>query len=1268
MVDNGWLDEAPVMKRLLAVLMLFVCSSFAQTITAVSIESGGWDAYVTISNFTDLGTLNFGLGALTNSPVNATVVFSVTRPTYYAGVASTLTDTVYGTKGIRYPWPVSWAATTAHALNDVIQDGTTHCYSSSVACEWKVVACSGTCTSAGTAPTWTATLGATVVDNSGANQITWKNEGPVPGLGSSPVRAVAVDENIATAGYVTIRFALSAPVYSVDTATVTIAAGFYVDNGPGGSSNSSSAYSGSVTNNSTSTYVNTKPVCYPSWPSFERGTGNFPVEVLCASGFARNSSEVESVVFTATDQHSHSVSYTVTSMTKSIYNRSWTNSAVPYATGPGDYGGVTQVYAANINVSTLTQGDQITVTWLAYPWAGDSTAVFNAAVGQDGFAQPSEHTGPLYYILDKTGAYGVAFAHVKSGGSASCGSHVYNTRAAAESDSTGLANLALAASCIKAYNNTTYSRNEAGGGMILLDAGNWDVSTAQYALGTMKTWLVVDKVSSLSQSAVAITASSNNMPDSDHNTLLKLQNITISGAATLAVGNNTGTDSLWLHNVAMGNYTNSGGISAMGGALYATQTYNAPNFCGCFVYGGGSDRRPWALIRGNYVVSPSTASNNWGAEYALIANYGLEPFEAYSGNAASQGSSDGSITAYNYWYNITDSISGIGQGTNITKGAAWIQNVYEDGANTGGTLSAQTSAVTVNNLIEHHNSQGPGGGSYAVGRSHVCYDTVGTYSNPMNNWSFAWNNWNALGSEADNSTDTNAASGLRVGNWPCIYGVGFIGNLHENATVSFDPEFQGLAFPATSASVQSADPKYLNGGQNTAYYGNYGILSNSADIGIAPWTTTANEVLPYDMVGVPRACPTGVGCTGGAYMYGIGYTSLGSGVTIRNASLGQASPVAATPTFSPASPVGSGTTVTASTATSSCGSYLYTDTNNPPTTLSSTIVVSTNETIYSYVHDCYGHSDSPIAGVAYTIATPAGTPTFSPVAGTYASAQTVTLSSSTSGASFCSTQDGSTPTEVSGSCTNGVSSNPVTVSSSGTLKAIAYKSGYADSAVGSAAYTITVYYTPALVQTGGMYHSGSSSTLAGVSPLSGDATAGDSLVVFAYCSTGSRTLSITSSTQGLTYTAVVSNAAVAAGEWSAWVVSSGVATGAEAVTITATGGTCADFYASEAEFTHLTTVVDVGGSSTTQTGYTSGSVTTTLANDLLLGFLTGGDGGTTGTPGTGWTTISFTNAAARCPGWEYKIPGATGSYSAVFASATGTVQSSIVAIEPHTNP
>ncbi len=78
------------------------------------------------------------------------------------------------------------------------------------------------------------------------------------------------------------------------------------------------------------------------------------------------------------------------------------------------------------------------------------------------------------------------------------------------------------------------------------------------------------------------------------------------------------------------------------------------------------------------------------------------------------------------------------------------------------------------------------------------------------------------------------------------------------------------------------------------------------------------------------------------------------------------------------------------------------------------------------------------------------TPTFSPAGGTFSSAQSVTISTATAGASIHFTVDGSTPTASSP-----LFSGPISVTSSETIQAIGVLSGSSNSAVASASYTIS---------------------------------------------------------------------------------------------------------------------------------------------------------------------------------------------------------------------
>ncbi len=161
---------------------------------------------------------------------------------------------------------------------------------------------------------------------------------------------------------------------------------------------------------------------------------------------------------------------------------------------------------------------------------------------------------------------------------------------------------------------------------------------------------------------------------------------------------------------------------------------------------------------------------------------------------------------------------------------------------------------------------------------------------------------------------------------------------------------------------------------------------------------------------------------------------------------------AATPTFSPVGGTySSAQSVTISDATAGATIY-YTTNGSKPTTASAVysapIPVSVSETLQA-IAVASSSSASAVGSAAYTIPLPAATPTFSPAAGTYNGAQSVTIADAAAGATIYYTTDGSMPTTGST-----VYSVPVVVSASETLRAIAVAAGATTSAVGSAVYTI----------------------------------------------------------------------------------------------------------------------------------------------------------------------------------------------------------------------
>jgi len=158
-----------------------------------------------------------------------------------------------------------------------------------------------------------------------------------------------------------------------------------------------------------------------------------------------------------------------------------------------------------------------------------------------------------------------------------------------------------------------------------------------------------------------------------------------------------------------------------------------------------------------------------------------------------------------------------------------------------------------------------------------------------------------------------------------------------------------------------------------------------------------------------------------------------------------------TPQFNPIAGIyATAQTVTISTTTA--GAFInYTTDGSTPTSSGGapapvTVTVSASETIKAIAYKA-GYADSTVPSATYIL--PVAAPTFSPAPGTYNSAQTVTISTTTPGASILYTTDGSNPSTY-----GTVYSAPISVTTSETIKAIAFESGWSDSVVSSAAYTI----------------------------------------------------------------------------------------------------------------------------------------------------------------------------------------------------------------------
>jgi uncharacterized repeat protein (TIGR03803 family) len=143
------------------------------------------------------------------------------------------------------------------------------------------------------------------------------------------------------------------------------------------------------------------------------------------------------------------------------------------------------------------------------------------------------------------------------------------------------------------------------------------------------------------------------------------------------------------------------------------------------------------------------------------------------------------------------------------------------------------------------------------------------------------------------------------------------------------------------------------------------------------------------------------------------------------------------------------------------------------------IVIDTKGNLYGTTGSGGANGDGTFFEILSTYAATVALPNFSPGTGTYTSAQTVKIADATANTTIYYTTNGDTPTTSSTQYTQ-----PITVSQSLTLKAIAVTTGNAQSAVAAASYTINepVAATPVITPATGTYPTVQAVTITDTTP------------------------------------------------------------------------------------------------------------------------------------------------------------------------------------------
>jgi hypothetical protein len=323
-----------------------------------------------------------------------------------------------------------------------------------------------------------------------------------------------------------------------------------------------------------------------------------------------------------------------------------------------------------------------------------------------------------------------------------------------------------------------------------------------------------------------------------------------------------------------------------------------------------------------------------------------------------------------------------------------------------------------------------------------------------------------------NSTTALGGSGGKLGYGNILNSVAVKFDLYSNAGEG--PDSTGLYLsalePTTPAVDMSASGIDLHSGHVFKVHMMYDGTNLAMTVTDATTAAVFTQTWPVNIPGTVGANTAYVGFTGGTG----GFTALQQILSwTMTSGSGSGGGTVATPTFSEPGGTYLGTQTVSLSDTTSGATIFYTLDGTQPGTAaggstaqySGPINVTSTETIKALA-TASGMTASGTASATYTIESQVATPTFSPVGGSYSSAQNVTISTTTSGAAIHYTKDGSTPTASST-----LYSGPVAVSASETLKAIAMANGFFDSNVGSATYTINAgtVATPTFSEPGGTY-------------------------------------------------------------------------------------------------------------------------------------------------------------------------------------------------------
>ena len=615
---------------------------------------------------------------------------------------------------------------------------------------------------------------------------------------TKPVRKPYPDqasmEETEAGGNVTVRVALSDYIYAKDQSgtgnsgtdvSFTILSGFYTE-----STVENNGATGTATNSSTAAYQ--KVVGNWSWPGYELiPEDGLVARCVCFHRHARDGKPVACVIF-EDSEGANTESVTVTEMAID----DTMEDAVPVVE-----------YFGTPPVTSLTQGAVVTRNFRAYPWIGDDDSVLDTS---DGTAAPTPLFGPQKLLCNKTGEFERSFAKVDPVNGNDTSGQVYDEATYDYGTADAFATLSEAASQIAAFNNTNYSRNNVGGGVIETVAGSYAWLGASNTYGTTpNTWITIRPGTGVTRADFIIGSASGNGDISDR---IKVENATIT---VTTVNTFTNIAAIWFHKCDF-NTTGTGLFNTTAGVGYFTQGLVRKLSQGLRPFSTNN----WspALVRGNdltgfahSILCYTVLGNKRTTAYAGSSTLLVSEINGMTGPYP-----DNCVIAYNELYGFDlssfDMVT-VGAFGGRTHGLAFVQNVLEVATSNGTPNLMFTAAgelVATNtpqdNIMVWHNT-------VLGARCGTAYNSSGSTVKHRRYWSWKNNFHDSYGIKSDTFNDPGE-DGDRTGNWPVLYGVGSSGNI--------DAETDGTgtdgAFPCEVYGLKSIQ---LDGDTSTSDYAGF---------------------------------------------------------------------------------------------------------------------------------------------------------------------------------------------------------------------------------------------------------------------------------------------------------------------------------------------------------------------------------------------------------------------------------------------------------------